>query len=105
VQQDEQGKPQTVPVITLLVAPEDAARLAMASTQGKIQLALRNTVDTSTAAPEPVLQSALFASSAPAVVAPVKHVAVAKAAPAAPAPYQVEIITGNKRETKNFTEQ
>jgi len=105
VQQDEQGKPQTVPVITLLVAPEDAARLAMASTQGKIQLALRNTVDTSTAAPEPVLQSALFASSAPAAVAPVKHVAVAKAAPAAPAPYQVEIITGNKRETKNFTEQ
>jgi pilus assembly protein CpaB len=105
VQQDEQGKPQTVPVITLLVAPEDAARLAMASTQGKIQLALRNTVDTSTAAPEPVLQSALFASSAPAVVAPVKHVAVAKAAPTAPAPYQVEIITGNKRETKNFTEQ
>ena len=105
VQQDEQGKPQTVPVITLLVAPEDAARLAMASTQVKIQLALRNTVDTSTAAPEPVLQSALFASSAPAAVAPVKHVAVAKAAPAAPAPYQVEIITGNKRETKNFTEQ
>jgi pilus assembly protein CpaB len=106
VQQDQGGKPQTVPVITLLVAPEDAAKLAMASTQGKIQLALRNTVDAGLAAPAPVLQSVLFASDAP-VVAPVKHASVAKAAPhpAAPAGYQVEIITGNKRETKSFTEQ
>jgi pilus assembly protein CpaB len=104
VQQDQEGKPQTVPVITLLVAPEDAAKLAMASTQGKIQLALRNTVDTSTATPAPVLQSVLFASDAP-VAAPVRHVAVAKAAPAAPQVYQVEIITGSKRETKSFTEQ
>jgi pilus assembly protein CpaB len=105
VQQDEQGKPQTVPVITLLVTPEDAARLAMASNQGKIQLALRNTVDTDIVPPPPVLQTALFASDAPAP-APVKHASVAKAAPApAPAPYQVEIITGSKRETKNFSEQ
>jgi hypothetical protein len=29
---------------------------------------------------------------------------VAKA-PAAPSAYQVEVITGNKRETKSFTEQ
>ena len=33
------------PVITLLVSPADAAKLTMASTEGKIQLALRNTVD------------------------------------------------------------
>jgi pilus assembly protein CpaB len=45
IEQDREGKPQTVPVITLLVSPEDAAKLAMASTQGKIQLALRNTID------------------------------------------------------------
>ena len=106
VQQDQQGKPQTVPVITLLVAPEDAAKLAMASTQGKIQLALRNTVDTDVVPPPPVLQTALFASDAPAPTVPTKHVAVAKAAPPPPPPsYQVEIITGSKRETKNFSEQ
>ena len=46
IEQDREGKPQTVPVITLLVTPDDAARLTMASTEGKIQLALRNTVDT-----------------------------------------------------------
>ncbi|MGH9690941.1 MAG: Flp pilus assembly protein CpaB [Candidatus Acidiferrales bacterium] len=32
IQQDQGGKPQTVPVITLLVTPEDAGKLAMAST-------------------------------------------------------------------------
>ncbi len=35
VEQDREGKPQTVPVITLLVTPEDAARLTMAATEGK----------------------------------------------------------------------
>src|SRR6202040_1123842 len=39
IEQDRDGKPLTVPVITLLVNPEDASKLTMASTQGKIQLA------------------------------------------------------------------
>ena len=36
------------------------AKLTMASTEGKIQLALRNTVDTKSTSPAPVLQSTLF---------------------------------------------
>jgi len=106
-QQDQEGKPQTVSVITLLVSPEDAAKLAMGSTQGKIQLALRNTIDTDDTMPAAVLQTSLFSSGQP-VAAPLvaKHVAPAKpAAPAAPSTYQVEIISGNKRETKSFNEQ
>jgi pilus assembly protein CpaB len=100
VQQDREGKPQTVPVITLLVTPEDAAKLTMASTEGKIQLALRNTVDTSTVDPQPVLQSTLFTSNGIAEP-PVRHVAgPAKAVP--PPPYVVEVINGSKRETKSF---
>src|SRR5580704_18151024 len=39
------GRPENVAVITLLVTPADAAKLAMASNSGKIQLALRNTID------------------------------------------------------------
>lgn len=110
VQQDEQGKPQTVSVITLLVSPEGAVKLAMGTTQGKIQLALRNTVDTDDSAPPAVLQTSLFASdgSAPSPARPVvtKHVAPPKAAaPPTPTAYQVEIISGNKRETKSFSEQ
>ena len=66
MEQDREGKPETVPVITLLVTPEDAAKLTMASTEGKIQLALRNTVDTKSTSPAPVLQSTLFSGGAPA---------------------------------------
>jgi pilus assembly protein CpaB len=101
VQQDRDGKPQTVPVITLLVTPEEAGKLAMASTQGKIQLALRNATDNDAAVPVPVLQSAVFASDAP--LTPPRHGAPKAAAP--PPPYTVEVLTGDKRETKSFANQ
>jgi pilus assembly protein CpaB len=65
VEQDREGKPQTVPVITLLVDPQQADKLAMASTQGKIQLALRNTIDSRLLAPPPVYLSSLFGVEAP----------------------------------------
>src|SRR5688572_27883355 len=38
-------KPVQVTVVTLLVFPEQSERLALASTEGKIQLALRNPLD------------------------------------------------------------
>lgn len=41
-------KPSQVDVITLEVTPEEAERLALATTEGKIQLALRNFVDNDT---------------------------------------------------------
>lgn len=103
VEQDREGKPQTVPVITLLVSPEDAARLAMASTQGKIQLALRNTVDSKRVEPASVLEANLFSGGAPAP-AP-KKATVKVAAPPPPSPYTIEVITGNKRENKSFPNQ
>jgi pilus assembly protein CpaB len=105
IEQDREGKPQTVPVITLLVSPEDAAKLAMASTEGKIQLALRNTIDSKKVEPASVFEAALFAGAA-AAPAP-KHTGVVKAAvPAAPPPpYMIEVITGNKRENKSFPNQ
>jgi len=97
IEQDREGKPQTVPVITLLVTPADAAKLAMASTQGKIQLALRNTVDTKITDPPPVLEAALFsAGGAPAP----KKAAVSHG----PAPYVVEVIAGTKHENKSFNQ-
>jgi pilus assembly protein CpaB len=104
VEQSVDGKPQNVPVITLLVTPEDASKLAMASTEGKIQLALRNTIDTGVTNPPAVLQTSLFAPSAPP---PSSHPAVARKTPApTPAsPYVVEVITGSKHETKEFPAQ
>lgn len=52
IQRDEEGEPMTVTVITVLVSPEDAERLVLASTQGRIQMALRNTLDIETAEEE-----------------------------------------------------
>jgi pilus assembly protein CpaB len=44
-QQDIDGEPQPVTVVTLLVTPDEAEALTLASTEGRIQLALRNTLD------------------------------------------------------------
>jgi pilus assembly protein CpaB len=104
IEQDRDGKPQIVPVITLLVSPEDAARLAMASTQGKIQLALRNTVDSKRVEPPSVLEANLFSGGAPQAAPTPKKIVVRNVTPP-PAPYTIEVITGNKRENKSFPNQ
>jgi pilus assembly protein CpaB len=101
IEQDREGKPQTVPVITLLVTPDDAATLAMGSTEGKIQLALRNTIDTKKTDPAPILQAALFSPTG--AINPPKPILSRKPVmPSAPPAYVVEVITGNKRENKSF---
>lgn len=41
----EESRPQDASVITLLVTPDEAEVLTLASTEGRIQLALRNTLD------------------------------------------------------------
>ena len=49
IEQDvDKDKPIPVTVVTLLVDPEEAERLTLASTEGKIQLALRNPLDKAT---------------------------------------------------------
>jgi len=102
IEQDREGKPQTVAVITLLVSPDDATKLTMAATQGRIQLALRNTIDTKKNDPPPVLDASLFSVEG-AITKPTKSSGkkgVVK--PSAPPPYVIEVITGNKRENKSF---
>lgn len=102
IEQDREGKPQTVPVVTLLVSPEDAAKLTMASTEGKIQLALRNTIDTKKTDPPAVLQAALF-SGGPVAPAETRRAHTKRMAPPPPPSlFVVEVITGAKRENKTF---
>jgi pilus assembly protein CpaB len=99
IQQDKDGKPQTVPVITLLVKPDEADRLTMASTQGRIQLALRNTIDTKETSPPPVLDASVFGIPRPEYVrrsGPVKPSTSPRPA------FVVEVIRGDKREEKTF---
>src|SRR5260221_8890097 len=102
IEQDREGKPQTVAVITLLVSPDDATKLTMASTQGRIQLALRNTIDTKKNDPPAVLEASLFSGEG-AITKPTNTSGKkAVVRPSAPPPYVIGVITGNKRENKSF---
>jgi pilus assembly protein CpaB len=97
IEQDKDGKPQTVPVITLLVTPDEANKLAMASTEGRIQLALRNTIDTKKVNPASIQRATLFGGAPP----PVRRVQPGPQ-PKSPA-FVVEVIRGNKRESTTFS--
>jgi pilus assembly protein CpaB len=97
-------KPMPVSVVTLLVAPEESERLTLASSEGKIQLALRNPLDKATPVTPGIKPAALlgYGGAARSAVArtrtaanPVKS---ASAAPVVPDPSAtVEIIRGDKR--------
>jgi pilus assembly protein CpaB len=86
VTSDANGKPQNVQVVTLLVAPDESQKLALASVDGKIQLALRNPLDLARINPAAVRREALYGpSSAPPEATP-KPAPTRPAAPKAPAP-------------------
>jgi len=46
IQTDAEGKPQAVAVITVLLSPEQAEMLTLAANDGRIQMTLRNALDT-----------------------------------------------------------
>jgi pilus assembly protein CpaB len=99
-QTGDKGKPIQATVVTLLVTPEEAERLTLASTEGKIQLALRNPLDQSAPPTPGVKPAVLLGTAEPARVARVAaqrspHVP-APVVEAAPAP-TIEMIRGDKR--------
>ncbi len=99
---------QIAPVITLAVSPDDAQKLALVSQEGRIQLSLRNPMDTKKGAIGATRSSSLYLGDTPpppTATKPKVHKVVAKAAPPAPpTTYQVEMIRGNKREENKFPE-
>ena len=104
----EQGvgdtKPIPVTVVTLLVNPTEAERLTLASTEGKIQLALRNPLDRGSPETTGIKPAGLLGFAPPTKQsAPTQRVARATPPPPAPKPEGpdgpvVEIIRGDKRE-------
>lgn len=87
------GEAQNVPVITLLVSPDDAQRLTLASSFGHIQLALRNPIDTKDQdVPSSGARGLYKGSAAPA---PVAHVPVHRSPlPVKTAPAPIPTSTG-----------
>jgi pilus assembly protein CpaB len=107
IEPDKQGTPQTVAVVTLLVTPDQANTLTLASTQGRIQLALRNSGDTKQVNTAPAQLDDVFSTS---IRLPLAHnnrpvVARVSANAAVPKPYQVEVIRGNKPEVSAIPQQ
>jgi pilus assembly protein CpaB len=96
-QDTPEGKPMQVTVVTLLVTPEEAEKLALASTEGKIQLALRNPLDT--AAPETagIRPGMLLGIAQPRAAVVRRPVPAGQPAPPPIPPPTVEIIRGDKR--------
>ena len=97
------GEAQTTAVITLLVSPDDAQRLTLASSEGHIQLALRNPLDTKQdEVPSSNSRGLYRGLPPPPTVQPiVHHTAMAKTVvPVAPPPstgVRIEVYQGDKK--------
>lgn len=113
IQKDTEGKPISVPVVNLLVTPEQAEVLSLASNETRIQLVLRNPLDTQTAKTPGTAVANLFTGqrlalpgaageARPAVrrapVTPKPEVVEKKPPP----PIIVEILHGSKKSLASF---
>ncbi len=114
IQKDAEGKPVQVQVVNLLVTPDEAEIMSLASNDARIQLVLRNPLDKEEVKTKGTALARLFTDEAP----PVKARPRPKAAPApTPVPVQlpaevqkvsipiiVEVIHGTKRAESKFKE-
>jgi pilus assembly protein CpaB len=99
IQKDDQGKPKQVQVVNLMVTPDQAEILSLATSQEKIQLVLRNPLDTQISQTPGTVVRNLFEDKNPAPVkARSAPVAVHKAAPT----YTIEVINGSVRSDQKF---
>ena len=102
IQRDGEGKPQQVQVVNLLVTPEQAEDLSLASGQAHIQLVLRNPLDTQVAQTTGTSVGNLYEGSGPAPAKP-KPVAAAHAAPKPqPQVYVIQVYNGSKQSEQKF---
>jgi pilus assembly protein CpaB len=98
IQKDAEGKPQQVQVVNLLVTPDQAEILSLASNQTHIQLVLRNPLDTQLSKTTGTAVGNLFTDGGAVKPKPVAH----RASPPPARLYLVEIFTGSKRTETKF---
>jgi len=99
IQKDAQGKPQQVQVVNLMVTPDQAEILSLATSQEKIQLVLRNPLDTQISQTTGTVVKNLFADKNPP---PAKARPAAVVRKAAPSVYTIEVINGSQRSDQKF---
>jgi pilus assembly protein CpaB len=104
IQKDAAGKPQQVQVVNLLVNPEQAQVLSLASSQTHIQLVLRNPLDTQVAEIPGSAVANLF-SNTPAPQSKPQRPAAPATVHKAPSVFLVEVLNGSKRSEEKFASQ
>ncbi len=102
MEQTPDGKPERVAVITLLVSPEGAEKLAMADGYGHLQLALRNPLDHGDGKVAPLINGALYRGPERPRVIVRRVFRRAPPHPAPPAVWSVAVISGNQQQTVKF---
>jgi pilus assembly protein CpaB len=96
IQKDAEGKPQQVQVVNLLVTPEQAQTLSLASTELRIQLVLRNPLDTKVGQVQGTAMGQMFGEQGPA------KVGVRRAPKAAPKVFTIQVINGSTVSEEKF---
>ena len=115
-QKDQAGKPEQVQVVNLLVTPDQAEILSLASNETHIQLVLRNPMDTQIAKPPGTMMSSLFGGARVSAPAPSDHPPKAKPAEppalpvvavpaiaAVPTVYTIEVLNGTVHSQVKFS--
>jgi pilus assembly protein CpaB len=116
IKKDAEGKPVAVQVVNLLVTPEQAEQLSLATSQTNVQLVLRNPLDRETTKTPGTALALLFtgdklrlgteqqaARPRPIVVAPKPAPVVQpEPAPKKEAPFVMEILSGTKKSEQKF---
>ena len=110
IQKDAEGKPVSTQVVNLLVTPEQAELLSLASNETHIQLVLRNPTDTLVVKVPGSGMTSLFADVNPPPVAakPVRpsvreKLPVAPQTPPAPQVFVIEVLNGPKKAQAAFS--
>lgn len=118
---DNEGKPIMVQVVNLLVTPEQAEQLSLASSQTAIQLILRNPLDHELSKTSGTALRHLFTGGRPQMgdrpindaprprpvqrPAPPREAVVAPPPPVKEPPFTMEIISGSAKTEKKFTQE
>jgi pilus assembly protein CpaB len=100
IQKDTEGKAKPVQVVNLLVTPDQAEILSLASSQTHIQLVLRNPLDTQIASTSGTVVSNLFTDKN--TPQPKTHVVSAPQVKKAPPVFTIEVINGSTKSDQKF---
>lgn len=100
IEKDAAGKPMQVQVVNLLVTPEQAEKLSLASNQAKIQLVLRNPLDTKVAPVVGTDTGELFAGPNGGPTKPVHG--ARRVRRRAPQYISIQVINGSNQRSEKF---